>query len=767
MPPQETKQPAVDLDALAKQFGGQSPPPASGVNLDELAKQFGGSSQPAPRQPAKLTQPIAKPPATPNTPENMLGSFNAGLAPYGAAALVGAPFGPVGMGLTTGALGAADLVSMGYNAFLSPLFGTPQIGTPSETIRNQLVNLMPNALRMPQTAEQRMAFGTGSGMGSAMNMGSALGGAALATSGGVKNVLTQMAGTPSMNALTGATSGVAAQAAAEMGAPPLVQVGAGFVGGLGGALTAQGVKSGVSAVLNPKPSQAQLSTELAKRVEDAYQGMENAGVRYSTTSVRALLDDMLDSLPGIGHQLTPPDIAQAIRALRAELGTVKGGVLGPKALNDLGKLLDNSVNDNATSGRIVGHFKSMIDDFIGDSASSVTAKRANVSVMRSELNDAVDKLNSMTPSTPQYVAQQQVVKKLTARNDTAITNWAKQDPATQRALTKKNAADEELKKLITLQGRGSASQKEVDKAQLAVQQAETKLANAIESVAPSDATAIKSAQEALNLQNKLRVISNDLAQRNFRSKELDKIMSDVDIAAEAGRTVSTEIRNRLKALLSNKKFNDYATDDQKKMLRDAMRGSFASRTSEAVGALSPSLRSAGGFLGSALGLGGINAGMPMAAAVPLVVAPVAKETANMMARSRLGDAARRIKTGEPAPTFVEKNLQKIRSGTAAIGTQRSSAPTEESRTEAEIKKLRTTKQPIPASVTSGLDNFEQFAYEMDSLKYLADSILTDDKVASLYNLDDLKKLNELLWANGALAYANDIAVFHNEKKAAQ
>ncbi len=205
----------------------------------------------------------------------------AGAAALGAAA--GAPFGGVGAlpGAVEGAALMAGVQLLGdpAAAIINSIAGEQIVRGPTEVIGDVLDNI---GLPRPETAAGRMAQATAQGVagaGGMMAVGKTLSRAASPVlqsvgEGMMANAPAQIGG--------GAGGGLASQGAAELGANPITQIGAGLVGGIGGAKL--GGLANVRPVAIDQATGLQLPRETARRVA-AMQEAEAIGIPVRTSDI--------------------------------------------------------------------------------------------------------------------------------------------------------------------------------------------------------------------------------------------------------------------------------------------------------------------------------------------------------------------------------------------------------------------------------------------------------------------------------------------------
>jgi len=172
------------------------------------------------------------------TGAGVTGAVVRGAGPYAAGAATGGSIaGPPGAAVGTGAVGLAKLVGDPVTNIANELgiFPTKQ-WTTSEAFQHGMDWL---GITPATTPAERIVQGTSEAVGGAMG-GIGLGQTmARSASPTVSGIGSQLASNPLQQIAGAAGSGAAAQTAAESGAGPLVQLGAGLIGGVGGAMAAQ------------------------------------------------------------------------------------------------------------------------------------------------------------------------------------------------------------------------------------------------------------------------------------------------------------------------------------------------------------------------------------------------------------------------------------------------------------------------------------------------------------------------------------------------
>lgn len=153
------------------------------------------------------------------------------------------------LGLTARAAGhgvadAVDTIGAPLNATINTLFGA-HLHNPGDAIRAGIDAITP----APQNALERIInSGTGAMASGALGAGAAAGVARMAASPLPQAIASQMAQAPGVQMAAGAGAGSASQGAQESGASPLVQMGAGMLGGLAGGAAGAGVAAGANAL---------------------------------------------------------------------------------------------------------------------------------------------------------------------------------------------------------------------------------------------------------------------------------------------------------------------------------------------------------------------------------------------------------------------------------------------------------------------------------------------------------------------------------------
>jgi hypothetical protein len=196
----------------------------------------------------------ARPPEAHTTAPGLAASATRGVAPYATGAAVGAGVGALAGGVGAipgaaagaGAVGLTELAGALYNP-LAEKFGWPKMASPQE-MTDKILDLVGE--RRASTGPERMTqAGVGGAAGALSGAGAARQAAETLTGPVAKGVASTLAAKPGLQAVSGATSGLAGQTAAELGAGPAGQFLASELGALapGGA-----VKAASPARITPK-----------------------------------------------------------------------------------------------------------------------------------------------------------------------------------------------------------------------------------------------------------------------------------------------------------------------------------------------------------------------------------------------------------------------------------------------------------------------------------------------------------------------------------
>lgn len=246
------------------------------MDLEALARQFGGAAAgPAPAAPETAAP-------TETTAAGITGAVTRGLAlPAAGAALgaaAGAPFAGVGAipGAIAGAGAAtvAGLVGDPIVGAINSLFGT-QYTLPTDAMADMLSRIgVPEARTQAERIVQATAAGA-AGAGGTVAAGQALQAAAGAARPITQQVARMVASQPALQVAGGAGAGIAGQAAQEAGAGTLGQLAATLGGAMApvGVAAVPGVVRGVRAAARRQPATAQ-----PQRVEPTVAPMQPAAV---------------------------------------------------------------------------------------------------------------------------------------------------------------------------------------------------------------------------------------------------------------------------------------------------------------------------------------------------------------------------------------------------------------------------------------------------------------------------------------------------------
>lgn len=515
MPPQPTpskpKQPAVDLDALAKQFGGQSAPAAKGVDLDALAQQFGGASVAAPslgamRQmerdtatmQAKVQQPSLQyiptgmgvaPPSNlmltqgglyapnPNAGteslEGLIGSLNYALGPYVAAgaggAAAGAPFGGVtaipGAGLGVLSLGITDLLGGAYNA-IAPQFGGPRLTTPSELIRNTMVQA--NLAKVPQTPGERIVYSGANTAASALPAQQAMNivGGALKNAPGLIGATGQVLAKPVLPAVTAVSSGaggLASQAATELGADPNLAAGIGVLGSLStGTLGAPKMPATVA------PRTAAQLKALEKSEYDIAHGQ---GVEFLPAQVDILADQSIRDAVNPNHPQGPVSAAAIPAPITDILRQMKDfaadkGRLDSRDLDTFRQNIGATLRQLGGQEKLVGtRILENIDKYTSDPSLTLNAIRSNTSRLRATYNDQVKAADAARDKVRQADKDLAAAEAAYKANPTILANARNRVNARAQQQAAQQASDEaeaQLQDVYSQYSTASNSMRQVD-----------------------------------------------------------------------------------------------------------------------------------------------------------------------------------------------------------------------------------------------------------------------------------------------------------------
>lgn len=314
--------------------------------------------------------------AAPAEPDNSLqqwtGVATRALLPYGVAAAAGGAAGaPTVIGAPVGAAGGVALLGLGdigtsiYNLAATP-FGAPRATLPSETIRQLYETAGGPGTRKPQTMQQRvfsagLEAATGAGGGArALNVLAPL--AARYTT--ARNVMTELGRGSRAQAVGGAGSGAATQAAIEGGeTDPMKLFLVSLAGGIGGTLAGG---------RTPRPLLT--GADVRQQARQFYQQMEREGVFFSSQAADDLANRLENTLVNLRGATIAREyrtaIERQIRNLRnrnypdlsfEELETIRSnlGLIGRDAN---GRVVPNTPGDQAN--RLAGVIQDDLDDWV-------------------------------------------------------------------------------------------------------------------------------------------------------------------------------------------------------------------------------------------------------------------------------------------------------------------------------------------------------------------------------------------------------------------
>lgn len=303
--------------------------------------------------------PIVKPDATPEvtaphtTLSGLAASATRGVAPYAAGAAAGAGVGALAGGVGAipgaaagaGAVGLTELAAALYNP-IAEKFGWPKSATPQE-MTDKILDLIGE--RRPSTGPERTTEAMAGGAAGALTGTSAAKQIAETATGPLaKSVAKTLAEKPGLQAVSGATSGLAGQTAAEMGAGPVGQFAASEIG----ALTPGGLVKAVSpSRITPKPG-AKTAIEagyVIPPIEAAEGGLKPYSVaslasgesgKIKTAQAASEKNQPVTNRLAAEQLGLPPDTPltpRAFQAVRTKAGTIYNEVADAVPEIDLGK----------------------------------------------------------------------------------------------------------------------------------------------------------------------------------------------------------------------------------------------------------------------------------------------------------------------------------------------------------------------------------------------------------------------------------------------
>lgn len=313
---------AIDLEALARQFGGAAAGPASAAPETAL---------PAETTAAGVTGAVTRGLALP-----------AAGAALGAAA--GAPF--AGVGAIPGAIagaGAATLAGLVGDPIVgavNSLFGT-QYTLPTDAMADMLTRIgVPEARTQAERIVQATAAGA-AGAGGTVAAWQALQAAAGAARPVTQQVARMVASQPALQVAGGAGAGLAGQAAQEAGGGTLAQLAASLGGALApvGVAAVPGVVRGVRAAARRQPTAAQ-----PQRVEPTVEPMQPAAVMPEAAAMPETPAPQVTAAAGPQAAIAAP-AAQAMEETAGGVGEVlnlarRAAGVGPGSTSAKAKLAD-------------------------------------------------------------------------------------------------------------------------------------------------------------------------------------------------------------------------------------------------------------------------------------------------------------------------------------------------------------------------------------------------------------------------------------------
>ena len=313
------------------------------MDLEALARQFGGvTAGPAPAAPE-----TAAPAET--TAAGVAGAAARGLALPAAGAAIGAAAGAplLGVGAIPGAIAGAGagtlagIVGDPIVGAINNLFGT-QYTLPTDAMADMLTRIgVPQARTQAERIVQATAAGA-AGAGGTVAAGQALQAAAGAARPVTQQVARMVASQPALQVAGGAGAGIAGQAAQEAGAGPLGQIAASLGGALAPVAVAAipGVVRGVRAAARRQPAAAQ-----PQRVEPTVAPMQPAAVMPEAAAMPEAPVPQVTAAAAPEAAIAAPVAAPAMAETTGGVGEVlnlarKAAGVGPGTASAKAKLAD-------------------------------------------------------------------------------------------------------------------------------------------------------------------------------------------------------------------------------------------------------------------------------------------------------------------------------------------------------------------------------------------------------------------------------------------
>jgi hypothetical protein len=360
-----------------------------------------------------------------------------GVAPYAIAAGAGAGAGSVvpGVGTLTGAgagvtaLALTDAASGIWNNTAVPFLGAPQMTGGSDAIRNMTdatgvtkpLADDPNA----RVAYQMANMGASSmGFGNVVNMGGQLLSRAPGPIGAIGNFFAKPITATSATA-GGVGGGAASQVAAEMGAPPLVQMGAGMIGSMAaGQFGAGGPKPAT-----PAPSGAALKA----RENAAYDAAHAQGVEWTPAATDDIISRAVQqAVGGTNNTRSMPTAAvsgpvrDVLRRMSAEAAA--NGRLDSKNLDFFRRELGQAAATLGGAEQAVAlRIREALDTFTAQPENTLNALRSNVASARTAAQQA-EAAATAARGTPGEAAARQAADAARVRYEQRQAAMHSQDP---------------------------------------------------------------------------------------------------------------------------------------------------------------------------------------------------------------------------------------------------------------------------------------------------------------------------------------------------
>jgi hypothetical protein len=242
----------------------------------------------------KLALEQSTPRTTMEQVQHVAGVAGRGMAPVAAGAVIGAPFGPVGMLAGSLTLPLAELGTQAANVVLPKQY---QIPSPASAVENLLTKLgLPQAETMPERMLQAASGATGGAVSQVR------GATELAKTGATelgRKIAEQFAAAPGRQIMAAGPSAAAAQVVGEETGNPLYGAGAGMATG---AVLGTGARGRVGPT----------AEELAARASQSYEKAAQSGIEFNNKAFRTSMAGIVGDLRQEGYSPTAYPKIQAI-----------------------------------------------------------------------------------------------------------------------------------------------------------------------------------------------------------------------------------------------------------------------------------------------------------------------------------------------------------------------------------------------------------------------------------------------------------------------